>query len=85
LSITDWGKPFNIHTDAMVAGILSQTGEDGNKHPTAFYSKKLNDNQRVWSTIEKEAFAVLEALNRFDHGFMAIKFSFIRTIIHYHT
>ena len=68
LSIIDWAKPFNIHTDAsdyMVAGILSQTGEDGNEHPTAFYSKKLSDTQRAWSTIEKEAFAVLEALNRF--------------------
>lgn len=68
LSIIDWNKPFNIHTDAsdyMVAGILSQTGEDGNEYPTAFYSKKLSDTQRAWSTIEKEAFAVLEALNRF--------------------
>jgi len=48
LSIIDWGKPFNIHTDAsdyMVAGNLSQTGEDGNEHPTAFYSKNLNDTQ----------------------------------------
>ena len=36
------GQAFNIHTDAsdyMVAGILSQTGEDGNEYPTAFYSK----------------------------------------------
>ena len=46
LSIINWDKPFNIHTDAsdcMVAGILSQTGEDGNECPTAFYSKKLSD------------------------------------------
>ena len=39
--------------------------EDGNEYPTAFYSKKLSDKQRAWSTIEKEAFAVPEALNRF--------------------
>ena len=54
LSIINWDKPFNIHTDAsdfMVAGILSQTGEDGNEYPTAFYSKKLSDTQRAWSTI----------------------------------
>jgi RNase H-like domain found in reverse transcriptase len=58
LSIIDWSKPFNIHTDTskyMVAGILSQTSEDGNENPTAFYSKKLNSTQRAWSTIEKEA------------------------------
>jgi hypothetical protein len=68
LCIIDWSKSFNIHTDAseyMVAGILSQTGEDGNECPIAFYSKKLNETQRAWSTIEREAFAVLEALNRF--------------------
>ena len=68
LCIIDWSKPFNIYTDAsdyMVAGILSQTGEDGNEQPIAFFSKKLNDTQKAWSTIEKEAFAVLEALNRF--------------------
>jgi len=44
-------------SDYMVAGILSHTEEDGNEHPTAFYSKKLNDTQRVWSTIENETFA----------------------------
>ena len=35
--------------------------------PIAFYSKKYNDTQRAWSTIDKEAFACLEALRRFKH------------------
>ena len=68
LYIINWNKSFNIHTDAsdyMVAGILSQTDENGNKNPIAFYSKKLNDTQKKWSSIEKEAFAIIEALNRF--------------------
>ena len=42
LSIIDWNKPFNIHTDAseyMVAGILSRTGEDGMKLPLPFTLK----------------------------------------------
>jgi hypothetical protein len=68
LYIINWNKSFNIHTDAsdyMVAGILSQTDENGNENPIAFFSKKLNDTQKGWSTIEKEAFAVIEALNRF--------------------
>jgi len=50
----------SIHTDPsdyMMVGILSHTGEDGYEHPTAFYSKKLNDTQRAWLPIENEAFA----------------------------
>jgi len=48
-----------------VAGILSQTSVNGDEMPITFYSKKLNNTQKAWATIEKEAFAVLEALNRF--------------------
>ena len=70
LHIIQWGKPFNIFCDASsycAAGILSQTGENGQEQPIAFYSRKFNDTQRAWSTIEKEAFAVLEAVRRFYH------------------
>ena len=68
----------------MAAGILSQTEEDGNEYSTAFYSKKLSDTQRAWSTIEKEAFAVLEALNRFRSWIFGYKI-FIQTTILYRT
>ena len=69
LHIKDWSLPFNIFSDAneySVAGALSQTDKLGNERPIAFFSKKLNSTQRAWSTIEKEAFAVLEALKRFE-------------------
>jgi hypothetical protein len=69
LHIIDWSLPFNIYSDASdatVAGVLSQTDQRGHERPIAFYSKKLNATQRAWSTIEKEAFAVLEALKRFE-------------------
>jgi RNase H-like domain found in reverse transcriptase len=67
--IINWSIPFNIFTDASeftVAGALSQTDGQGNERPIAFFSKKLNSTQRAWSTIEKEAFAVLEAMKRFE-------------------
>jgi hypothetical protein len=38
----------------------------GHERPIAFFSRKLNSTQRAWSTIEKEAYAVLEALRRFE-------------------
>jgi hypothetical protein len=69
LHIIDWLLPFNIFADAsdlIVAGALSQTDKLDHERPIAFYSKKLNATQRAWSTIEKEAYAVLEALKRFE-------------------
>jgi hypothetical protein len=49
------------------AGISSQTDDRGQKKPIAFYSRKFNQTQKAWATIEKEAFAVLEAVKRFYH------------------
>ena len=70
LHIIDWSLPFNIFSDAndsVVAGALSQTDKKGLERPIAFYSRKLNSTQRAWSTIEKEAYAILEALKRFEN------------------
>ena len=67
LNAIDWNKPFNICTDASelaIAGVLSQTDDEGHEQPITFFSKKLDDTQRKWSTIEREAFAVIEMLNR---------------------
>ncbi|GBL82646.1 hypothetical protein AVEN_263720-1 [Araneus ventricosus] len=38
----------------------------GKEFPIAFFSKRLAPTQMDWSTIEREAFCVLEALNKFD-------------------
>jgi hypothetical protein len=67
LGIINWDFPFIIRTDASdhtVAGVLAQRHDHGER-PIAFFSKKLSGSQKNWATIEKEAFAVLEALRRF--------------------
>ena len=51
----------------MVACCLAQINDDGKQHPVAFASKKLNGTQANWSTIEKEAFAVVWSLTRFHN------------------
>ena len=68
LYIVDLSKPFNILVDASdhtVSGVLTQ-GDDIER-PIAFYSQKLNDTQRRWATVEKEAYAALVALKRYKN------------------
>ncbi|GBL99975.1 Retrovirus-related Pol polyprotein from transposon 17.6, partial [Araneus ventricosus] len=62
-------KSFQLYTDASATAIgacLAQTGDDGNEKPIAFFSKKLTPTQMRWATIEREAYAVLEALKKYD-------------------
>ncbi|GFX59079.1 retrovirus-related Pol polyprotein from transposon 17.6 [Trichonephila clavipes] len=62
-------KPYQLYTDASATAIgacLSQNDENGKENPIAFFSKKLTETQTRWATIEREAYAVIEALKRFD-------------------
>jgi len=62
LCTVDFQKPFNLFVDDRsdtAASALTQTGLDGNELPIAFSSTKLSQTQTKWSTIEKEAYALL--------------------------
>ena len=62
------GKPFVMHTDASgsaVGAALGQTDENGIEQLLACASQKLSGPQSAWATIEKEAYAIIWALNRF--------------------
>ena len=55
-------KPALLTTDASsysVAAILSQEG-----HPVLYISQKLTPAQQKWSSIEREAYAIVWAVNR---------------------
>lgn len=64
MTAPDPSKPFCLATDASETAIgacLSQRiGET--ERPVAFLSKKLSPSQQKWSTIEREAFAIVWAL-----------------------
>ncbi|XP_055942030.1 uncharacterized protein LOC129972075 [Argiope bruennichi] len=62
-------KPFQLYTDASATAVgacLAQIGDDGKEKPIAFFSKKLTATQTRWATIEREAYAVLVALKKYD-------------------
>lgn len=64
LSCPDFDLPFEVHTDASdygVGGLLTQT-IDGVEHPIAYMSRTLSGPERNYSITEREALAVLVAL-----------------------
>ena len=64
----DFSKPFRLTTDASnvaVGAVLSQLGEDGKDHPKTFASKVLSKTERNWSVTEREAYAIVWAVNYF--------------------
>ena len=65
----NFSRDFELSIDASDTGIgamLCQKGDLGESHPVTFFSKKLNEPQRKYSTIEKETLALIAALNHFE-------------------
>jgi len=63
-----FGDPFCLYTDASqfaVGCCLAQTDNSGAEFPIAYGSQRLTATQASWSTIEKEAYAVIWAVGRF--------------------
>ncbi|XP_076062441.1 uncharacterized protein LOC143037773 [Oratosquilla oratoria] len=69
LRAPDLQRPFTIHVDASEVGagaVLLQEGkEDRVLHPVCYFSKKFLKAQRNYATIEKEALALIMALEAF--------------------
>ena len=65
----DYTRPFVVAADASnvaIGAVISNVMDDGTERPIAYMSKTLNKTQRKWSTIEREAYAVIVALNEFN-------------------
>ncbi|KZR98895.1 Uncharacterized protein APZ42_005472, partial [Daphnia magna] len=65
----DFSKEFLIYTDASNYGlgaVLSHM-KDGKDQPIAYASRNLNKGEIMYSTIEKEAAAVVFGIKRFRH------------------
>ena len=74
LRTPDWNRPSILHTDASnlaAAVYISQEfiteSNEVKEHPLAFASCKFTDSQIKWSTIKKEAYAILFGFKTFDY------------------
>ena len=68
LAAPDFAQPFKLEVDASATGagaVLLQDGEKDVCQPVSYFSVKFNCHQLNYSTIEKEALALLLALQHF--------------------
>ncbi|GFX66869.1 retrovirus-related Pol polyprotein from transposon opus [Trichonephila clavipes] len=80
LATPDANLPFQVHCDASDYGVgccLTQQDTEGIYRPIAFASQKFNATQKNWASIEKEAWAVLYGLNKFDKWIYGAKVEII--------
>ena len=69
LRAPDFHRPFQVQVDASDIGagaVLLQTDDTNIMHPICYMSTKFKSFQKNYSTIEKEAIALLMALEKFE-------------------
>ena len=69
LTSPDFERTFILQTDASnygVGAVLSQTDAEGLDHPVVYFSHKLLDRERKYSTNEKECLAIKLAVKAFQ-------------------
>lgn len=69
LQAPNFAVSFSLQVDASANGagaVLIQADDAGIEHPVSYFSKKFNRCQRNYSTIEKEALALLLAIQHFE-------------------
>lgn len=73
----DPNKPIILTTDACdtaIAGVLSHEFPDGSKRPIAFVSRALTKAERNYSTIQKEALAIIYSVTKLHQFLIGIEF-----------
>lgn len=80
LTHPNFAKPFLIQCDASQTGVgsvLCQVGEDGQEHPIAFMSKKLNSAQKNYSVTELECYSAVLSVKKFRPYVEGMQFTIV--------
>lgn len=67
LIAANFSRPFCLAVDVSETGagaVLLQKTQDGIEHPICYFSRKCNVHQRVYSVVEKEALALVLAVQQ---------------------
>ena len=71
LVFPDWKKEFHVHVDASSVAlgvVLTQPVEGDIDHPIYFSSRKISTVEKNYTTIEREALAMVYALQKFRNS-----------------
>ena len=71
----DENIPFTVETDASDFAISATLNQDG--RPVAFHSRTLQGSEQYYSSVEKEAQAIVEAINHWRHFLLGRHFILI--------
>ena len=66
----DTSRPFHVATDASdhigLGAVLFQTDDQGRQRPVRYFSYRWKDNEQHWKPVDKEAYAVVASIKRWD-------------------
>ncbi len=81
LALPDWSRQFILATDASNVGLgavlMQQLQDDAAPRPITFISRKLKPAECNYSTTEREALAVIEAVNKLRYYLLGLEQPFL--------